>query len=245
MIGKLTSDDIARLWPADTAALLTAGRKEVAGCSDISKAQRLVDAYDRWLADLLLEIDPLPPGHPTRRAAIAKIRAVRPQRMQAEDDLLACKSRIHSCWKTRPSMTWRGPERHARDRQLQAAAAGHARGTVGFSGGLSAAVSSSSSPMAAPCCNWRTVRLSAAYPEQLSARLRPISCLASAYSTKPPSRNSKDWMGASRQICSPDIHRRPVAAHSRRPQVARSRRLGGVRSHRPRGVRSHRPRRGA
>ena len=88
MKGKLTSDDIARLSPADAAALLSAGRKEVAGCSDISKAQRRVDAYDRWLADILLEIDPLPPSHPKRRAAFAKIRAVRPQRMQAEDDLL-------------------------------------------------------------------------------------------------------------------------------------------------------------
>ena len=63
---------------------------------------------------------------------------------------------------------------------------------------------------------------------------------ASAYSTKPPSRRGRDCLGASRQIRSPDIHRRPQVARNRRPQVARSRRPQVARSRRPQVVRSRR-----
>lgn len=74
--------------PAEIAAEITACKVCQDRWSMIGKARRRVDAYDRWLARLLLKIDPLPPSHPKRKAALAKIWVVRPQRMQAAIDVI-------------------------------------------------------------------------------------------------------------------------------------------------------------
>jgi len=87
MVAKLTSNDIACLSLADAAALLTMRKEGPASCSEIGKAQELVDAYCRLGADLLLQIDALPRGHLERRAAVARLRAVRPYALQAMDEL--------------------------------------------------------------------------------------------------------------------------------------------------------------
>lgn len=88
MIAELTSKDIGRLSPADAAAFITMGTGTPPSCcKQIGKAEKLVDLHCREGADLLLQIDALPRGHPRRRAAVAKFRAMRPYVLRAMDEL--------------------------------------------------------------------------------------------------------------------------------------------------------------
>lgn len=84
---QFAKDDIQRLCLADVGALLAMGEGSATGCSDLARARQKIDAYNRWLADLLRQIDQLPYDHLKRRAALAKVRAVRPQVMQAMDEM--------------------------------------------------------------------------------------------------------------------------------------------------------------
>ena len=76
------------LLATDAAAVLSTGKEGgIAGCSDLARASQRADAYNRYGADLLRLIDKLPPGHPEREAARAKLRTMRPRALQAMDEV--------------------------------------------------------------------------------------------------------------------------------------------------------------
>ena len=78
----------ARLSAADAAAVLTMGNEGgVAGCSDLARASQRVEAHNRYGAELLRRIARLPHGHPERKTARAKLRAMQPRVLQAMDEV--------------------------------------------------------------------------------------------------------------------------------------------------------------